>query len=79
MPVPVEEQILILFAGVNGYLDEVPNEKIKSFEKDLINYIKANNKEILQEIVDKKELSEQLKDEIGKNIKEFLSIFLTNN
>jgi F-type H+-transporting ATPase subunit alpha len=79
LPVPVEEQILILFAGVNGYLDEVPNEKIKAFEKELISYIRANNKEILQEIVDKKELSEQLKDKIGKNIKEFLSIFLTTN
>lgn len=79
IPVPVEEQILILFAGVNGYLDDVPNEKIKDFERELINYIRANNKEILQEIMDKKELTEQLKGEIGKNIKEFLSIFLTNN
>ena len=79
IPVPVEEQILILFAGVNGYLDDVPNEKIKDFERELINYIRANNKEILQEIMDKKELTEQVKGEIGKNIKEFLSIFLTNN
>ena len=79
IPVPVEEQILILFAGVNGYLDDVPNEKIKDFERELINYIRANNKEILQEIMDKKELTEQLKGEIGKSIKEFLSIFLTNN
>jgi len=49
-PVPVEEQILVIFAGVSGYLDDVANDRIKDFEREFINYVKANNKGILQEI-----------------------------
>lgn len=78
-PVPVEEQILVIFAGVSGYLDDVANDRIKDFEREFINYVKANNKGILQEIKDKKELTEPLKENISKTIKEFLNIFSSKN
>lgn len=78
-PVPVEEQIIIIFAGVNGFLDEVPIDKVSDFEKELTNFIRANNKDILKEISDKKELSDKLKEGISQSIKEFLNIFLTKN
>ena len=50
-PVPVEEQVLIYFAISNGYMDNVPLEKISAFERDLTEYIRNNNKEILETIV----------------------------
>jgi F-type H+-transporting ATPase subunit alpha len=78
-PVPMEEQILVIFAGVSGYLDEVANERIKDFEKEFINFVKANNNEILQEIKDKNELTGPLKENISTLIKEFLNIFLSKN
>jgi len=78
-PVPVEEQILVIFAGVSGYLDDVANDRIKDFEREFINYVKANNKGILQEIKDKKELTEPLKENISKTIKVVLNYFSSKN
>jgi F-type H+-transporting ATPase subunit alpha len=75
-PVPVDEQIVILFAGVNGYLDDIAVENVRDFEKELISYIKANKPEILNEISDKKELTDSLKNNINGIIKEFKGFYL---
>lgn len=70
-PQPVEEQIISIFAGVNGYLDDLPVEEIKSFEYALLEYFRKNKGDILAEIREKKELSEKLISEIKTAIEEF--------
>ncbi len=49
-PVPVEEQVLIYFAISNGFMDNVPLEKISDFEKDLVEYTRNNSQETLERI-----------------------------
>ena len=68
----VEEQIVVLWAVINGYLDETPIEKIKEFEPEYIQALKLKDKKLLAEIADKK----QLTDEIVKRLEKFTTNFL---
>jgi F-type H+-transporting ATPase subunit alpha len=63
-PMPVEEQVLIIFAGVNGYLDDIEKEKVGDFENFLIDSFKKNQKKIIQTVRTKKALDDQLIKEI---------------
>lgn len=58
-PVPVEEQVVSLFAGVRGYLDKVPVNKVGAFETQLLSSIKANEPAIVDSIRDKKEITKE--------------------
>lgn len=71
---PIEEQILSIFAGTKGYLDDVPLEKIREFESKWIEYCKANKKYIIDEISQKQKLS----DESLKDLEETLAKFKQN-
>ncbi len=66
-PVPVAKQVLIFFAANQGYLDDVPVDKIKEFEAGLYKYADTNAKEALKEIKKTGELSD-------KNIEKFKSL-----
>jgi len=72
-PIPVEEQVIVIFAGVNGFLDKLEVKKVTDFEAKLLPFIRNNNPEILEEIRSKGEIS----DELNKSIKDAISKFLT--
>ncbi|KKR79198.1 MAG: ATP synthase subunit alpha [Parcubacteria group bacterium GW2011_GWA2_40_8] len=57
-PVPVEEQVVVLYAGVNGYLDNIAPEKIHDWEEGFIEYLKRQNNKILENIRISKNLEE---------------------
>ena len=46
----VEEQVVVIFAGTNGYLDDLPVSDVKRFENDLLDYFRGRHPEILEEI-----------------------------
>jgi F-type H+-transporting ATPase subunit alpha len=75
-PVPVEKQIMILYAGVNEYILDVPVDKIGAFEKGFIEFMDTHHKEIGQEIIDKKAISDDLGKKLGGAIEEYKKIFL---
>ena len=60
VPMPVEEAVAIIYAGVNGFLDELPVDSIQEFEKEFFQFIHTQHPEILAEIKEKKALSEEL-------------------
>lgn len=68
-PLSVEKQILIIFAGTNGFLDDMEIETLLRFEEELISYFETNHPDILKEIKEKKEISEDL----DKKIKDIIS------
>jgi F-type H+-transporting ATPase subunit alpha len=74
-PVPVEEQILSIFAGVNGLLDDLPTKSITKFDAELLNYVRTNKPEILTEIREKKALSDELTKMMKDTILEFKKQF----
>ncbi len=78
-PLPVEKQIVIIYAGTNGYLDDLPLEKVKDFEEGLYRFVENNYPEIFTEIVEKKDLTDELKEKMNKAIEEFKKEFVSGN
>ena len=66
IPMSVEHQVAIIFAGGQGMLDDIPNEKVDEFEKGLLDYLDSNKSDILSKIKSSGEIS----DEISSSLKE---------
>src|SRR3982751_1985501 len=49
-PMPVEEQVVVIYAGTNGYLDDIPIKDVKRFEAELLDFVGARHGELLEEI-----------------------------
>jgi F-type H+-transporting ATPase subunit alpha len=76
-PIPVERQILAIYAGTKGYLDEFPLESIREYEEKLLAFVDANHPDVLREIKDQKTISTELDERIATAIKEFSAEFRT--
>jgi F-type H+-transporting ATPase subunit alpha len=74
-PLSVEKQIMIIYAGNNGYLDDFPESSLKKYEEELYPFIEEKFPEIERELKEKKELDSSLKEKIEKALKEFNSKF----
>ena len=74
-PMTVSEQVISVFAGVKGYLDDVELGKIKSFEKDIIEKIKSNKPKILEAI----ESSGKLEENTEKSLTEIITDYKKGN
>ena len=67
-PVPVEKQVIAIWAGGNGYLDDVQVDDVRRFEAELIEHVEANHPEVLEHIREQgtlpEEVERQLKDAV---------------
>ena len=71
-PMAVEEQILIIYAGTRGFLDDYPLDGIRSFEVEFLRYMKEEHGELCEELAEKKEISEEMEKELNRLIEEFM-------
>src|SRR5439155_8410919 len=60
-PLPVERQVAIIYAGTNGYLDNIPVSQVLAFETELHKFIETRAPEVFRGLTDKKQLDDQLK------------------
>jgi F-type H+-transporting ATPase subunit alpha len=74
-PMPAEKQVAILFAGARGYLDEWPVEAVSDYEKQMLEFLQNKHPEILTEIKEKNDLSEELEEKMVKALDEFKGVF----
>ncbi|GAB4406792.1 MAG: F0F1 ATP synthase subunit alpha [Thermodesulfovibrionales bacterium] len=70
-PLPVEDQITVLFAGTQGYLDDLPVEAIGRFEKELLRFIRERRGDLKAELREKKVIDDTLKTKITEAVEEF--------
>ncbi|MEE8126500.1 MAG: F0F1 ATP synthase subunit alpha [Nitrospirales bacterium] len=70
-PMPVADQVVSIFAGVNGLIDNIPVNKIREFEQDLLAYIKEKYPKIREEVVAKKKIDEEFGGQLKQIITEF--------
>ena len=70
-PMPVADQVLSIYAGVNGFVDDVPVNKIREFEAELLAFIKEKHPKLRDEVVAKKKIDE----EFGNQLKEIITEF----
>lgn len=71
----VEEQVIVLYAGVNGYLNDLPISSVKTFEGGLLKHFKERYPEVLEEIRTKKQISPELEAKLKEYIKAFKEEF----
>lgn len=74
-PMETEEQVAIIFATVNGYLDDIEIDKVKDFERDLIDHLKDKNNHILEDISKTGSISEETEKDLNQVINEFKKRF----
>jgi len=74
-PLPVENQVVIIFAGSRGFLDDVPTGSIGKFEAELYPYIEAKYPEIFEEIRSKKTIEKDLEENLIKALNDFKATF----
>jgi F-type H+/Na+-transporting ATPase subunit alpha len=70
-PMPIARETIVLFAGVNGYVDDVPVERVRTFERELLQFLDATHPEIEQTIAKEKVISEQTDKALRAAIEEF--------
>jgi F-type H+-transporting ATPase subunit alpha len=75
-PLPVEEQVVSIFAGVRGYLDKINVSDVTRFEQGLLLEIKANGVELLAKIRDEQELSESTDKELASFVEAYANKFV---
>jgi F-type H+-transporting ATPase subunit alpha len=71
VPMPMEKQVMILYAAINGYLDDLPLDKITTFEADFHRYVEANCPEVGKSIASEKTLTADTEEVLKKAVSEF--------
>src|SRR5438093_1292128 len=70
-PMPVENQVISIFAGTNGFLDDVPVAKIRLFEEELLEYMKRERPDIQRELATKGKFDDELTNKLRATITKF--------
>jgi len=70
-PMSVGEQVLIIYAGVNGFVDDIPVSKLREFEQDLLSYINDKHAGIKSDVVSRKKIDEEFGEQLKQVITEF--------
>ena len=71
-PMPIENQIAIIYAATNGYLDNIPNEEISKFEEAMLRNLQSEHEDLLKEIKEKGTIAEGIEERLAEAIESFL-------
>jgi F-type H+/Na+-transporting ATPase subunit alpha len=77
-PLPVEKQVLIIYAATNGHLDDLPVEVCRKFEAELYHFVENAHAGVLQQIREKKAIDDAAKTELNNILKEFKQRFVSD-
>jgi F-type H+-transporting ATPase subunit alpha len=78
LPLSVGQQVAIIYAGINGFLDTVPVSEVGAYERELYRALETRHPGIVTGIMEKKQLDDQLKGELDAALKEFTKEFLAS-
>jgi F-type H+-transporting ATPase subunit alpha len=74
-PLSVQEQVLVIFAGTGGYLDDIDVEDVVRFEAELIKFVEAKYGSLLAQIAEKKQIDDAMRESLKNAINEFKERF----
>jgi F-type H+-transporting ATPase subunit alpha len=75
VPLPVAQQVFLIFAGTQGFLDDIPVEVLRKFDREFLKFIRGQKQDLITEIADKKTLDESLKKKMSEAVEEFKKLF----
>jgi F-type H+-transporting ATPase subunit alpha len=70
-PLPVAKQVLIIFAGGNGFLDEIPTPELQRYERELYRFVESRYPQMLATLAEKKAIDEGLREQMLGSLREF--------
>jgi F-type H+-transporting ATPase subunit alpha len=76
VPMPVEQQVLSIYAGTNGFLDQIPLEQVGRYEQELLERMEMKHADLLETIAAEKELSTSITERLNSILKEFTASFM---
>jgi F-type H+-transporting ATPase subunit alpha len=74
-PVPVEKQVVIIYAATNGYLDPIAVEQVRAYETDLYKFLDTRKAQLLASLAEKKQIDDAIKGELNGALQEFGKAF----
>ncbi|HXF74495.1 MAG TPA: F0F1 ATP synthase subunit alpha [Methylomirabilota bacterium] len=74
-PLPVEKQILIIYAGTNGFVDDLPLTALKKYEQELYSFVESRHPDVFVDILKKRELDADLRAKMNQALEEFKGVF----
>jgi len=75
VPMPVERQVVSIFAGTNGFLDEIPVDQVQRYEQELLELMDLKHAALLREIAEKQDLTEQITASLKQVLTDFTASF----
>src|SRR4051812_16129411 len=78
VPLAVEKQVVIIFAGTQGYVDKLPVESLRSYEEELYRFIDEKHPDLFEDIRTKKEVNDEIKKKLEKVLKAFGKQFVSS-
>jgi len=75
VPLPVEKQVLVIFAGTNGYLDGIEVSEVERFQRDLLAFADAHAGDLLHKIATRKAIDDEIREGVKKTLSEFKERF----
>jgi F-type H+-transporting ATPase subunit alpha len=70
-PMPVEQQIMILYATVNGFIDDVPVNQVREFERQMLEYLHVQRADLMNRIAETKDLTKDDEEALRAALQEF--------
>jgi F-type H+-transporting ATPase subunit alpha len=77
-PMPVEKQVVSLFAGTNGFLDEIPLGHVLRYEKELLETMEVKHADLLTRIAESRDLSKEASGQLTEILTRFTAAFKTS-
>ena len=74
-PLPFESQVISIYAGINGYLDDIPVARLRAFEAGLLAHVAARHPEVVRRLIETRALDEALAAKLGQAVAEFKDAF----
>ena len=78
VPLAVEKQVVIIFAGTQGYVDKLPVESLRNYEAELYRYIDEKHADLWEDIRSKKEITDEIKKKLVDILKAFGKQFVSS-
>ena len=70
-PMPVEKQVLIIYAGTNGFIDQVAPENLQRYQNELVEFVESQHPGLFPAIVEKRQIDDDTKPQLEKALQEF--------
>ena len=70
-PLPVEKQVIMIYAATNGYLDNVAVEDVRVYENELFQFLDTRKPQLMSSFAEKKQIDDAIKADLGQSLKEF--------